>query len=99
MPRKLTKEVTVSNQAGIHLRVSRLLSTEASRFHSSVRLHKGNASADVRSMLETLSLGAGPGESLQVEVEGDDEKDVQDALDAVVALFRAKFHEEQAEGW
>jgi phosphotransferase system HPr (HPr) family protein len=94
---KLTKEVVVTNQAGIHLRVSRMLSSEASRFHSSVRLHKGNASANVRSMLETLSLGAAPGESLQVEVEGEDEKDVQDALDAVVALFRAKFHEGQAD--
>ena len=94
MSNKLTKEVTVSNQAGIHLRVSRLLSSEASRFHSSVRLRKGNATANVRSMLETLSLGAMPGESLRLEVEGDDEKDVQDALDAVVALFRAKFHEE-----
>jgi len=95
---KLTKEVVVSNKAGIHLRVSRLLSTEASRFRSSVRLHKGAASANVRSMLETLSLGAAPGESLQVEVEGEDEKDVQDALDAVVALFLAKFHEDEGQG-
>jgi len=91
----LTKEVTVSNQSGIHLRVSRLLSNEANRFNSAVRLHKGSATANVRSMIETLSLGAAPGESLCVEVEGDDEKDVQDALDAVVALFCAKFHEEQ----
>jgi len=96
VPNRLTKEVVVSNQAGIHLRVSRLLSNEANRFHSSVRLRKGGASANVRSMLETLSLGAAQGESLQVEVEGDDAKDVQDALDAVVALFLAKFHEEQA---
>ena len=94
MPKKLTKEVTVSNQAGIHLRVSRMLLNEASRFNSSVHLCKGSASADVRSMLETLSLGAAPGETLRVEVEGDDDKDAQDALDAVVALFYAGFDED-----
>jgi len=91
----LSKEVVVSNQAGIHLRVSRLLLNEANRFNSAVRLVKGSASADVKSMIETLSLGAAQGESLRVEVEGDDAKDAQDALDAVVALFRAKFNEEQ----
>ena len=96
MTNKLTKEVIVSNKAGIHLRVSRLLSNEANRFNSAVRLYKGGASANVRSMLDTLSLGAAQGESLRVEVEGDDEKDAQNALDAIVALFCAKFHEEQA---
>jgi len=96
-PSKLAKEVIVSNRAGIHLRVSSLLSNEVNRFSSAVRLCKGSASADVKSVIETLSLGAAPGESLLVEVEGDDEKDAQDALDTIVALFCAKFHEEQAE--
>ena len=94
MPKKLTKEVTVSNRAGIHLRVSRKLLSEASRFNSSVHLYKGSASANVRNMLETLSLGAAPGETLRVEVEGDDDKDAQDALDAVVALFYAGFNDD-----
>ena len=94
MAKKLTKEVIVSNRAGIHLRVSRKLLSEASRFSSSVHLCKGSATADVRNMLETLSLGAAPGETLRVEVEGDDAKDAQDALDAVVALFYAGFDED-----
>ncbi len=87
----------MANRAGIHLRVSRLLLNEANRFRSSVHLYKGSASADVRSMMETLSLGAAQGETLRVEVEGEDEKDAQDALDAVVALFCARFNEEQGE--
>ena len=95
MTNKLTKEVVVSNQRGLHLRASSLLLNEVKRFNSVVHLHKGRVTANARNMMETLSLGAAPGESLRVEVEGDDVKDAQDALDAIVALFCAKFHEEQ----
>lgn len=79
------------NQAGIHTRVSTMLYKEAKRFSSTVRFYKGAVSADARSVIEMLSLGAAQGETLRLEVEGDD---AQDALDAVVALFGARFHEE-----
>lgn len=88
---KLTKELTVLNQAGIHTRVSTLLFKEAKRFASTVRFYKGSVSADAKSVIEMLSLGAAQGETLRVEVEGDD---AQAAMDALVALFGARFNED-----
>lgn len=88
---KLTKELTVLNEAGIHTRVSTLLSKEAKRFSSTVRFYKGSASADARSVIEMLSLGAAQGETIRVEVEGDD---AQDAMEALIALFGARFNED-----
>ena len=48
-------------------------------------------SADAKSILDLLSLGAGPGAELQVSASGSDEAE---AVQAIQALFSGKFRED-----
>ncbi|MGL6193206.1 MAG: HPr family phosphocarrier protein [Thermoguttaceae bacterium] len=89
---KLSRDVVVLNRAGIHARVSTLIYKTVNGFSSAAKLYKGNTCADMRSVLDLLSLGAAQGEKLRLEVEGDD---AQATMDAVLALFEARFNEDQ----
>jgi phosphotransferase system HPr (HPr) family protein len=91
---KITKELLVSNQCGVHLRVGNLLATKAKEFTSDIRIRKGDYSADCSSVLDLLSLGAFQGDAVVLEVVGED---AEQAAEAIAALFTAKFHEDGEE--
>ncbi len=76
---------------GLHTRVCSLLYSAIKDFDSEVRLFKGSQSADMRRVIESLSLGATQGSKLRLEVEGND---AQETMNAVLALFAARFHED-----
>ncbi len=88
----LSKELSVLNRSGVHLRVAGMLAEKAKEFASSLRIRKGGYAADCRSVLDLLSLGAFQGDSLTVEAAG---PDAEVALDAIVALFSARFFEDE----
>ena len=90
----LTKELQVTNRAGVHARVGTMLAKKAKEFTSNIQLRKGRYTADCRSVIDLLALGAAPGETLQLEVSG---SDALAALDAIVALFDARFFEDEFE--
>ena len=89
---KLTKELQVTNRAGVHARVGTMLAKKAKEFTSDIRLRKGSYVADCRSVLDLLSLGAFTGDMLHLEVAGDD---ADAAVDAFTALFDARFFEDE----
>ena len=91
---KLTRELQVTNRAGVHARVATMLAKKAKEFTSDIRLRKGSYVADCRSVLDLLSLGAFKGEVLHLEVAGDDDSA---AMDAIAALFDARFFEDEVE--
>lgn len=86
-------EVTVKvlNRTGLHARPAALLAKLANRFQCSVRIVVGQRSADAKSILDLLTLGAGPGTELLVCTSGSDEAA---AVQAIQALFADKFQEE-----
>ena len=86
-------EVTVKvlNRTGLHARSAALLAKLANSFQSSVRIIAGRRSADAKSILDLLTLAAGPGTELLVCATGSDEAA---AIQAVQALFAEKFQEE-----
>ena len=88
----LKKEVLVSNRCGVHLRVGSMLAQKAKEFDSQIQLRKGSYVADCRSVLDLLSLGAFQGDAIEIEVDGDD---AEAALGAIVALFNARFYEDE----
>jgi phosphotransferase system HPr (HPr) family protein len=88
----LTKELIVPNRSGIHARVSTMIALRCKDFVSDVRLRKGSAVADCRSVLDLLSLGAAKGTTLLLEVTGEDAAKV---MDAITALFDARFNEDE----
>ena len=91
---KITKELLVSNRCGIHLRVGNMLSQKAKEFVSDIRIRKGTFTADCRSVLDVLSLGAFQGDVVVVETVGED---AEQALEAITALFNAGFYEDEPE--
>lgn len=85
-------EVTVKilNRTGLHARPAALLAKLANQFECSIRIVGAHA-ADAKSILDLLTLAAGPGTELQVCASGNDE---QAAIQAIQALFAGKFQEE-----
>ena len=87
----LTRELVVQNRSGIHARVSTMIVQRCQGFESNIALRKGNVVADCRSVLDLLSLGASNGTTVLLEATGED---AADAVDAIVALFDARFNED-----
>lgn len=88
----LEQTVTLVNPLGLHARAAAKLVRCAAQFKSRIILHnpKINATANAKSILNLLALGASLGVTLDLKLEGPDE---QDAADAITKLFAAGFGE------
>ena len=80
----MTATVAAPAVAGMHARPARVLVQLAKNYQSSISLSHGGRSADARSMIALLQLGAGPAAPMQLSVAG---PDAAAALRAVRAAF------------
>lgn len=64
---------TISDVLGIHARPAGMLAKEASRFHSSVRLRRGDQEVSAASMIAVMTMGIRSGDELTFDVDGPDE--------------------------
>ena len=88
----MVAEVKILNRLGLHARPAALVAQCASRFKAVISLTpEGGVSADAKSILALLMLGAPCGTVLKLEAVGCDEVD---ATEALVGLFAAKFDED-----
>jgi len=87
---KVTREVAVTNEEGIHARAATLIAELVRRFDSRVVVIKDNERVESTDVLQVLSLGAGRGSKLSLEAVGGDAEEV---LDALVTLFCQNFSE------
>lgn len=85
------KTVVITNKVGLHARPATLFVQEAARFQAQIQVQFGEKSANAKSILGVLKLGAGQGASLLLHGEGED---AAEALQALVALVERKFGEE-----
>ena len=88
----VNKKVTIKNKLGLHARAAVKFMNTANRFVSSVRIEKDGNEIDGKSILGILTLAAVQGSQITLKISGKDEKQ---ALDALVALIEAKFHENE----
>ncbi|MGI5923194.1 MAG: HPr family phosphocarrier protein [Lentisphaeria bacterium] len=88
---KLSTDVFVHNDHGLHLRCASDIANIAMQFNAVVKLSKGRHSVNAKSMLEILTLSAAPGARLTLSAKGND---AQQALDAISAIFQ-KFNSDQ----
>ncbi len=88
----LEQTVTLVNPLGLHARAAAKLVRCAGLFKSRIILHNANvnATANAKSILSLLALGASLGVTLDLKLEGPDE---QEAADAITKLFAAGFGE------
>lgn len=85
------REIRVINSLGVHARPSSKIVQTANRFKSKVTLVRDSVSADAKSILHVMMLGANFDSTVTIRASGDDEKE---AVAAIAALFEQKFSEE-----
>lgn len=88
----ITTNVTIVNRLGLHARAASRLVNCASGFAAEIEIVRGTRSVNAKSIMGVLTLAAGLGTELVVQADGDD---AQQALDAVAALFRDRFGEDE----
>jgi len=82
---------TILNRRGLHARASAKFVETAARFQSDVTVTKDESSVSGRSIMGLMMLAASPGTSIELSAEG---PDARDAVQALLALIAAKFHED-----
>ncbi len=80
--KRVVEEVRVTDPLGIHARPAAALALAVGRSGARVTLRCGAKSADAKSLIQLLSLGAAAGSLVSAEIEGEDE-----AIAAVVGAL------------
>jgi phosphotransferase system HPr (HPr) family protein len=84
--------VVITNKVGLHARPAALLVQEASRFQAHIQLRYGEKTANAKSILGVLKLGAARNATLVIQAEGED---ANDAVQTLVALVERGFDEQE----
>ncbi len=88
-----TRTVQIVNPHGVHARVATLIAEVVRRHQSKVSLRKGAEKVEGTDVLQIMSLGAAPGEQLQIDASG---ADAEAVVDAVAALVDDRYSESDA---
>ena len=86
------EQVMISNKLGLHARAAAKLVHTASAFEAEIYVGTEHEEVNAKSILGILTLAATKGTPLIVRAEGPDE---QEAVRAIVDLFKNKFGEGQ----
>jgi len=81
----------ITNKRGLHARASAKFVETVARFRADVTVTKGAASVSGRSIMGLMMLAASQGSSIELAATG---PEAQSAIDALLALVDAKFHED-----
>ncbi|MXW47582.1 MAG: HPr family phosphocarrier protein [Gammaproteobacteria bacterium] len=84
--------LTVLNKLGLHARAAAKVVKTASKFESDILLGNDDREVNAKSIMGVMMLAATQGVTLEVRVEGDDEKD---AFAAIESIFNERFGEEE----
>jgi phosphocarrier protein len=87
----VTRTFTILNSSGFHARPAGLFVKTASRFRSVIKVVSGKQTANGKSILSLMLLGATPGAEITIEARGEDEAE---ALHALAELVTGRFGEE-----
>lgn len=80
--------LTINHPVGLHARPASIFVQTASRFKSSVVVTCGDRTADAKSIISVLGLGAGQGACIEIIAEGED---APKALEALRCLVESNF--------
>ena len=81
---------TISNKLGLHARASAKLTKLAGSFPCEVWLSRGERRINAKSIMGVMMLAAGLGTEIELETDGERERE---AMDALLALIHDKFGE------
>ena len=83
-------QITIINKLGLHARAAGKLVSEASAYSSQIKIGSNSRMVDAKSIMSVMLLAAGKGTQLELEVDGLDE---QEAYQAIEALINNRFDE------
>ena len=83
--------VIITNKTGLHARPATLFVQAAARFQAQIQVRHGEKSANAKSILRVLTLGASQGTTLHIRAEGED---AEEAVQALTELVERQFDEE-----
>ncbi len=70
----------IKDEVGIHARPAGMLAKEAKKFKSKVVIGKNGKKAEATKLMALMSLGVKCGETVQVEISGEDEDAAYEAV-------------------
>lgn len=88
---KLTRELEIMNQLGIHARPAAMFVKAASRFQASCQVERKGARVNGKSIMGMLTLEAAKGTRITLTIEGPDAEEMMETLARIV---ESKFNEE-----
>lgn len=91
----LRQTVTVNTANGLHMIPCSMVARLAQQFQCSIILCKADIRADAKRILDLMTLGAGPGAQLELEISGDD---AATAMQRFLELFAGDFSVPGANG-
>lgn len=86
-----SRKLTLTNKRGLHARAATKLVQRCQPFKAHIVVSRGPQQADATNIMALLMLGAPCGTELEVSAEGED---AEAALEAIEALFEARFDED-----
>jgi phosphotransferase system HPr (HPr) family protein len=84
--------IVISNKVGLHARPATVLVQTAALFQSQIQVQFGEKTANAKSILGVLKLGAALGDTLLIHAEGED---AEKAIETLAELVKQKFHEKE----
>jgi phosphocarrier protein HPr len=88
----IKQNITIINKLGLHARAASKLVNCASQFESDVFIGRNGNRVNAKSIMGVMMLAASKGVELELEVDGNDEQDCQQAL---VDLINNRFGENE----
>lgn len=86
----VVKNVTITNQVGLHARPATFFIQKANEYRCSIWVEKDDRKVNAKSLLGVLSLGIVCGTNINIIADGADE---QEAVDNLAELVNSKFEE------
>lgn len=81
----IKQKVTIINESGLHARPATMLIRKASKYKSNIMIQKDSSQVNAKSILGLFGLGICKGETIEIQVDGEDEKE---ALEGLVKYIR-----------
>jgi len=81
----LQREIEIVNKLGLHARAAAKLTQIAGQFKSDVWMSRNGRRVNAKSIMGVMMLAAAKGSKISVEIEGPDEVQAMEALQALIA--------------
>ncbi|MDX2469397.1 MAG: HPr family phosphocarrier protein [SAR324 cluster bacterium] len=90
-----TRETTICNKLGLHVRAATQLVQMATDFDLELKIEVAGQEGDLKSIMEVLMLAVTNGTDVTLHAEGDTESEEEDALNQLTSLIQNKFNEKE----